>query len=84
MNRVLAANDLAERFLRFEISGETISSVILVAFICLLSIYIAIRARFANPLKRPWGILFLAEVGVTFFDNLVDGPAVIVLVGTGE
>lgn len=72
LNRVLAANDLAERFLRIEITGETISSVILVAFICLLSIYIAIRARFANPLKRPWGILFLAEVGVTFFDNLVE------------
>ena len=66
------ASDLAERFLRFEISGETISSVILVGVICLLSIYIAIRARFANPLKRPWGILFLAEVGVTFFDNLVE------------
>ena len=72
--RVLAEGtaDLAERFLSFKISGETISSVILVAFICLLSIYIAIRARFANPLKRPWGILFLAEVGVTFFDNLVE------------
>ena len=65
-------NDLAERFLTFKISGETISSVILVAIICLLSFYIAIRARFANPLKRPWGILFLAEVGVTFFDNLVE------------
>ena len=72
LNRVLAASDLADRFLKFEITGETISSVILIAFICLLSIYIAIRARFANPLKRPWGILFLAEVGVTFFDNLVE------------
>ena len=72
LNSVLAASDLADRFLKFEISGETISSVILVAFICLLCIYVAIRARFANPLKRPWGILFLAEVGVTFFDNLVE------------
>lgn len=72
LNSVLAASDLADRFLKFEISGETISSVILVAFICLLSIYVAIRARFANPLKRPWGILFLAEVGVNFFDNLVE------------
>ena len=72
LNSVLAASDLADRFLKFEISGETISSVILVAFICLLSIYVAIRARFANPLKKPWGILFLAEVGVNFFDNLVE------------
>ena len=73
LNSVLAASDLADRFLKFEISGETISSVILVAFICLLSIYVAIRARFANPLKKPWGILFLAEVGVNFFENMAEG-----------
>ena len=65
-------NDLAERFLTFNISGETISSVILVGVICLLCFYIAIRARFADPLKKPKGILFLAEVGVNFFDNLVE------------
>ena len=75
MNAIILAdgtNDLAERFLTFKISGETISSVILVAVICLLCFYIAIRARFADPLKKPKGILFLAEVGVTFFDNLVE------------
>lgn len=74
LNTVLASgtDSLAERFLSFEISGETWSSVILVAFICLLCVYIAIRARFADPLKKPKGILFLAEVGVTFFDNLVE------------
>lgn len=65
-------NDLAERFLTFNISGETISSVILVGVICLVCFYIAIRARFADPLKKPKGILFLAEVGVNFFDNLVE------------
>lgn len=54
------------------LSGETISSLILVGIICLLSIYICIRSRFADPLKKPKGILFLAEVGVTFFDGLVE------------
>lgn len=54
------------------LSGETISSLIVVGILCLLSIYVAIRARFANPLKKPRGILFLVEVGVTFFDNLVE------------
>ena len=53
------------------LSGNTISSLIIVGIICLLCFYVAIRARFANPLKKPKGILFLAEVGVTFFDNLV-------------
>lgn len=53
------------------LSGNTISSLIVVGIICLLCIYISIRARFADPLKKPKGILFLAEVGVNFFDNLV-------------
>ena len=54
------------------LSGNTISSLIIVGIICLLCFYIAIRARFADPLKKPKGILFLAEVGVTFFDGLVE------------
>ncbi len=68
------AQDLADRFLDTStgLSGETISSLILIGIICLLCFYIAIRARFANPLKKPRGILFLAEVGVTFFDGLVE------------
>ena len=66
--------DMAAQFLDVEsgLSGETISSLILVGVIILLSIYIAIRAHFADPLKKPKGILVLAEVGVTFFDNLVE------------
>ena len=66
--------DLAAQFLDTSsgLSGETISSLIVVGILCLLSIYIAIRAKFADPLKKPKGILFLAEVGVTFFDNLVE------------
>ncbi len=66
--------DMAAQFLDTSsgLSGETISSLFVVGILCLLSFYIAIRARFANPLKKPKGILFLAEVGVTFFDNLVE------------
>ena len=67
--------DMAAQFLDTSkgLSGETISSLFIVGILCLLSFYIAIRARFADPLKKPKGILFLAEVGVTFFDNLVEG-----------
>ena len=66
--------DMAAQFLDTStgLSGETISSLFVVGILCLLSFYIAIRARFADPLKKPKGILFLAEVGVTFFDNLVE------------
>ena len=66
--------DIAGMFLDTSkgLSGETISSLIVVGILVLLSFYIAIRARFADPLKKPKGILFLAEVGVNFFDGLVE------------
>lgn len=67
-------DDLINRFLDTSsgLSGETISSLILMGIISLLAIYICIRSRFADPLKKPKGILFLAEVGVNFFDGLVE------------
>ena len=67
-------DDLVKRFLDTSsgLSGETISSLILIGIISLLAIYICIRSRFADPLKKPKGILFLAEVGVNFFDGLVE------------
>ena len=66
--------DLVGQFLDTStgLSGETISSLLVVGILTLLCIYIAIRARFADPLKKPKGILFLAEFGVTFFDGLVE------------
>lgn len=65
--------DIVRQFLDTStgLSRETISSLIIMGILVLLSIYIAIRAKFANPLKKPTGILFLAEVGVNFFDHLV-------------
>lgn len=76
-NLILAdANEfnIKEQFLNTSagLSGETISSLIIVGILILLSFYIAIRARFADPLKKPKGILFLAEVGINFFDGLVE------------
>lgn len=71
-----SANDfnIKEQFLNTSagLSGETISSLIIVGIIVLLSFYIALRARFADPLKKPKGILFLAEIGINFFDGLVE------------
>ena len=66
--------DIAGQFLDTSsgLSGETISSLFIVGIICLLSFYIAIRAHFQDPLKKPRGLLFLFEIGVTFFDGLVE------------
>jgi len=68
-------DDIAKRFLDISsgLSPEVISSLIVMGILALLSFYIAIRARYADPLKKPKGILFLAETGVKFFDGLVEG-----------
>lgn len=58
-----------DNFFSLDIPGEVISSLIVVLIIIVLAIIVAIEARFANPLKRPRGLLFLAEEGVKFFDN---------------
>ncbi len=65
---------IGQRFLDTSsgLSGETISSLIIMGIIILLSFYIAIRARFADPLKKPKGILLLAEIGINFFDGMVE------------
>jgi len=75
LNLVLAeCFNIADQFLDISsgLSPETISSLIVIGILCLLSLYIFIRAKFANPLKKPKGILLIAEIGVTFFDDLVE------------
>ena len=54
------------------LSPEVISSLIVIGIIMILAFIVAIQAHFHDPLKKPRGLLFLAEVGVTFFDNLVE------------
>ena len=47
------------------------------AIIAILAIIIGIQAHFQDPLKKPKGLLLIAEIGVKFFDNFVEG-----LIGT--
>ena len=51
---------------------EVISSLIVMVIILILTLIICIQAHFQDPLKKPKGLLFLAEVGVKFFDGLVE------------
>ena len=57
--------------LKFHLSGEVITALIIVAVIFLFSIYVFIRAKTANPLKRPKGILLLMEIAVSKIDDFV-------------
>jgi len=52
------------------LAPEVIASLIVIGIIIILCIVIAILAHFADPLKKPKGLLFIAETGVKFFDNL--------------
>ena len=67
-----------DNFFTTDIPGEIISSLIVVVIVIILAIIVGIMAHFANPLKRPKGLLHLAEIGVNYFDNFAKdlaGPA---------
>ena len=58
-----------DNFFSLDIPGEVISSLIVMLIMIVLAIIIAIQAHFHDPLKKPKGLLLLAEIGVKFFDN---------------
>ena len=60
-----------DNFFKIDIPGEVISSLIVMLIIVILAIVIAIQAHFQDPLKKPKGLLLIAEIGVEFFDNFV-------------
>ena len=60
-----------DNFFNLDIPGEVISSLIVMLIIVILAIIIAIQAHFQDPLKKPKGLLLLAEIGVKFFDGFV-------------
>jgi len=66
-------SSIGDKFLDISIglSAETISSLIVMGIIVILCLIIAILAKRADPLKKPKGLLFLAETGVKFFDGIV-------------
>lgn len=62
-----------EQFLKISVAPEVISSIIVMLIICVLAIIVGIQARRQDPLKKPKGLLLIAEIGVKFFDNFVEG-----------
>lgn len=66
-----------DQFFKITVAPEVISSIIVMAIIAILAIIIGIQAHFQDPLKKPKGLLLIAEIGVKFFDNFVEG-----LIGT--
>lgn len=58
-----------EQFFKISVAPEVISSLIVMGIIMVLAIIVGIEAHFHDPLKKPKGLLLIAELGVKFFDN---------------
>lgn len=52
--------------------GEMYASIIVFLIIAVLCIIVKIKSRKVDPLKKPKGIMHLAEIFVTFVDNMVE------------
>ena len=72
-----------DQFFKISVAPEVISSIIVMTIIAILAIIVGIQAHFQDPLKKPKGLLLLAEIGVKFFDNFVEGLAGTKLTGFG-
>ena len=65
--------EILQNFKETNLAGGVVSSLIVILIMIILSIYIGIRAHFQDPLKRPKGMLLVAEVGVNFFEGMAEG-----------
>lgn len=65
--------DIVAQLKSAELAGGVFTSMIVMLIMIILAIYIGIRAHFHDPLKKPKGILLIAEMGVTFFEDFAEG-----------
>ncbi len=65
--------DIVAQLKSTELAGGVFTSMIVMLIMIILAIYIGIRAHFHDPLKKPKGILLIAEMGVTFFEDFAEG-----------
>jgi len=59
-------------FFETTLAPEVFSSLCVIGVLCILSIIVSFKARKADPLKKPKGILFIFETLVNLFDGLVN------------
>ena len=65
--------DIVAQLKQTNLAGGVFTSLLVMLVMIILAIVIGIQAHFHNPLKKPKGLLLLAEVGVTFFENFAEG-----------
>ena len=65
--------DIVAQLKSAELAGGVFTSLVVMLIMIILAIYIGIRAHFHDPLKKPKGMLLIAEMGVTFFEDFAEG-----------
>ena len=65
--------DIVAQLKGTNLSGGVFTSMLVMLVMIILAIIIGIQARLQNPLKKPKGLLLIAEIGVTFFENFAEG-----------
>ena len=61
-----------DQFFKISVAPEVITSIIVMAIIAILAIIVGVMARRQDPLKKPRGLLLIAEIGVETFDGMVE------------
>ncbi len=65
--------DIVSQLKGTNLAGGVVTSMLVMLIMIILAVYIGIRAHFQDPLKKPKGMLLVAEMGVTFFENFAEG-----------
>ena len=70
--KAIAQVELFNNFIVFDIAPAVYSSLIVMLIVTVLAIIVGVMAKRQDPLKKPKGLLLVAEIGVETFDGMVE------------
>ena len=70
--KAIAQVELFNNFFVFDIAPAVYSSLIVMLIVTVLAIIVGVMAKRQDPLKKPKGLLLVAEIGVETFDGMVE------------
>lgn len=70
--KAIAQVELFNNFFVFDIAPGVYSSLIVMLIVTVLAIIVGVMAKRQDPLKKPKGLLLVAEIGVETFDGMVE------------
>ena len=70
--KLVALSGIFDNFFAIDIAPGVYTSLIVMIIVAILAIVVGVMARRQDPLKRPKGLLLVAEIGVETFDGMVE------------